>query len=451
MPPSPIALARTSVAGCLLAALVGGSALLAARPADPPAEAPPPAPAKPAERGPVERAPAAKGEEPEIILYLTDGRRFAGFLVERNALEIIIRIAGIKTPFKVEAVDKFEILAPVLERYQELRKAIDDEDVDAILRLKDWLVARQQFEAALGELDALLKRRPTSGPVIRARQALLKQMEMRDKSRTRPIDDAPPSKPREDPREPRDAPDPRGGFEPFPYLSPDDVNLIKVYEVDLAKPPRLEIPRETITALLDRFAGHPAIPSGREGRDAVYRQSPREQLDLLFRVRARDLYPQVRVIDQPESMRVFRDEVQRNWLVNSCATSSCHGGADAGRLILASKRPNSDPAVYTNFYILSQFRTADGSPLVDFETPEKSPLLQMGLAREDALYKHPVVLRAGEPRDAWKPTFRTREDRRYQQAIAFIKSLYRPRPDYGIKYTPARPFVADSKQAPSGR
>ncbi len=440
------------------------------QPPPPPADATPQTPAKGPEQSP-EKSPAppspsktpVRKDEPEVILHLVDGRRFSGFLVEKNALEIIIRIAGIKTPFKVEAVDRYEILPPVLERYTELRKTIDDEDVDALLRLCEWLVARQQLDTALLELDALLKRQPTSGPVMRQRQLVLKQIDLRDKSRTRPIDGAPSAPPAgvdgSDAARPSSRPDDgrqglRSGtlFEPFPYLSPDDINLIKVYEVDLAKPPRLEIPREVITSLLDRFNGHPALPTGREGREAVYRLSPREQLDLLFRVRARDLYPQVRVLEQPESLRVFRDDVQRTWLLNSCATAACHGGSEAGRLILAAKRPSSDAVVSTNFYILSQFRTSDGAPLLDFENPEKSPLIQAALPREEAVFKHPAVLRGGEARDAWKPTFRSRDDRRYQQAIAWIRMLYQPRPQYGIKYAPARPFTpSDPKASPGGR
>lgn len=434
----------------------------AAQPDAPPAAAPASPPAPPPAKPAAQPAPT----EPEVVVIMNDGRRFSGFLIEKNALEVIIRVAGIRTTFKADAVDKVEILPPLLERYMELRKAIDDNDADQLIRLVDWLVARREFDLALTELNALLQRQPTHGSAIRARQNVVRQIELRDKARA-----AQAAKDAEAARQglPAAAPTPSAApagdsasepphastaFEPFPYLQPEDINLIRVFEIDLTRPPRFEVPRETITALLDRYAGHPALPTSREGREGVYRLPPREQLDLLFRVRARDLYPQVRVVEPPDSIRLFRDEIQRGWLTSSCATTACHGGADAGRLVLASKRPAADPALYTNFYILSKFKLADGTPLIDFQNPDRSPLLQMGLPREGASTRHPPVLRAaaagGAPKDAWSPTFKTRDDRRFQAAIDWIKSLHQPRPDYALRYTPPRPFEAPAPaQKPS--
>ncbi len=446
-------------AGIVGTAIVAAQATQPTQPSNPPTTTAPAAPstAPPSATPPVAPAPKPpeKPVEPEVVVVMNDGRRFSGFLIEKNPLEIIIRVASIRTVLKAESVDRLEILPPLLERYKELRKAIDDHDADQLLRLVEWLVARREFDIALVELDGLLKRQPTHGATIRARQNLLRQIELRDKAT--PSKPAVPSAPGS-PAAPEVAPPPAstpepdapGGFENFPYLPPEDINLIKVFEIDLAKPPRIDMPREVMTTLLDRYAGHPALPSSREGRDGVYRLSSREQLDLLFRVRARDLYAQVRVLDQPETMRAFREDIQRGWLTASCATSACHGGADAGRLVLANRKPAADPALYTNFYILSKFKLTDGTPLIDTQNPDRSALLQMGLPREGASPRHPAVLRSlktepgAEPqgRDAWTPVFRGRDDRRFTQAVDWIKSLHQPRPDYTLRYAPARPFEA---------
>jgi hypothetical protein len=431
------------------------------KPASPPSPQAPgsaaPSDAKPALGSPsAARAakPAEKEAEPEVVLHLIDGRRFTGFLVEKNAKEFIIRIAGIKTPFKADEVARYQVLPPVLERFKELRKAVDDLDVDQMLRLTEWLTERGQLDLALQELDGLLKRVPESATALRARQQLLMRIELRDKARTRPVEGAPPAEPEEPPA--KDGPEPRanGGFEAFPYLGPDDINLMKVYEIDLAKPPRLEVPREVIDALLEKHSGHPVLPVSQEGRDAIHRMPAREQLSLLFRVRARELYPKVKVIDQPESMRLFRDSVQRTWLIPSCATNACHGGTDAGRLILSNRRPGMDAPMYTNFYILQNFKLADTTPLIDFANPEKSPLIQMGMPREDVQHRHPPVVRTipgGGSRDEWRPIFRSADDKRIAETVAWIKALYRPRPDYGITYTPARPFEPGSNEPDPGR
>jgi hypothetical protein len=156
-------------------------------------------------------------------------------------------------------------------------------------------------------------------------------------------------------------------------------------------------------------------------------------LDLMFRVQARELYGDVRVLEDPAVMETFRKQVHGRWLATACATATCHGGQEAGRLMLAGDRPNHETTVYTNFLILERFRLADGSPLIDHDRPERSPLLQAGLMRSEAEWEHPEVPPT-RGRRGWRPIFRDQEDPRYQDAVAWIRSLYRPRPDYPIDY-----------------
>jgi hypothetical protein len=178
------------------------------------------------------------------------------------------------------------------------------------------------------------------------------------------------------------------------------------------------------------------MPRTREGQAALYRASPARILDLMFRVRARNLYSEVKVLDQPRSMRQFRDELHRSWIINSCATTRCHGGNEAGRLRLHNRRPGSDQTLYTNFLILERFRLADDTPLINYEDAGRSPLLHMGLPRDSSRFAHPVVPGADGRGDLWKPAFRSPTDRRFLEATEWIMSMYRPRPDYPIEYTP---------------
>lgn len=461
MPASLRVAPRVRARAALIFALMAGAAPLAADP--PPGEpaATPPTPAAaptthPAEAGPPKPATAPDAPatskpapvvdaEPEVQLFLFDGRRFTGFLVEKNANEFIIRIAGIKTPFKASQVERHVILPPVLERYRDLKKAIDSEDPDQVLRLVEWLSTRNQLDLAMQELDALLKAQPENAKALKVRTQLLRQIDLRSKS----VREAAPGGGDVEP-EPVHGTGPQA-WENFPLLSDRDIATMKVYEVDLSRPPRIDVPREVMTSLIETHGSHPSMPTSREGRDALYRLPGLDQLELIFKVRARELYSQVRVIDQPESMRLFRDEVQRTWLLPSCATAACHGGSEAGRLVLATKRPSGDAALYTNFYILQNFKLADGTPLLNFDEPEKSALVQMALPREDAGIKHPRVARGPGEKDMWKPSFRSRDDARLKQTFAWLQSAYRPRPDYGIRYTPVRPFTADVKRPDPGR
>lgn len=404
-----------------------------------------PAPEQP-QPGPAKVPPPAQSDEPrEAVITLKDGQRYSGILIERTPDRVIVNISGIKTSIPTHQIDTVSILPPVLERYRTMRAAIDDNDVDRLMLLVEWLRSRSQWDAALAELDHLDKIQPGNGEVKRLRLLVSSQRELALKA---PIE--PPTKPiKPGPQPaigPAAAPPPTTRQAPtFPLLSPADINILKVYEVDLSDPPRLVVPRVAIDRLIQEHLGDPLIPTTPEGRDALYRLAPVKVLELMFRVQARSLYGEVTVVDPPRSLRTFRDAIHRRWLINSCATNHCHGGTEAGRLQLYNGRSNTDPTVYTNFLILDRFRMADGRPLIDYEEPAKSPLLQLGLPRENSLFPHPVVPGAESRADLWKPVFKSTEDRTYIEAVDWIKMMYRPRPEYPIQYTPPGPSTAPSK------
>jgi hypothetical protein len=192
------------------------------------------------------------------------------------------------------------------------------------------------------------------------------------------------------------------------------------------------ISRDTLNRFLDRYAGQGAVPSTKEGREAFLRLRPSRQLEAMFAVRAREFYSEVRITENTDSFKRLRDDVLRGWLINSCATTQCHGGTDAGRLQLIPIRPGSDEAVYTNFLILDRFRTSDGLPLIDYSQPARSPMLQMALDPRVSLFQHPTT----EGPKRWQPTFRSEKDDKFQRTVTWIRSMFQPRPEYPIEYTP---------------
>jgi len=451
-------------------AVVGGlggyGSVCQAQPAGGPggAEAPPPAPA-----GAVALSSDDEVEqEREITLYMVDGQRFTGLLVDQTAEQFVVRIGAIKTTFKAERVERFRILSPVQERYRELRRAVDESDPEQMANLIEWLRSRRQLGTALAEAKAFLERVPTNATIARLKGQLEQQVELRRRSRLSPRAPeagVPGGGVAAVPVAPAAEDDPafEAGAEPsmVPLLSEEQIKLMRVFEVDLSAGPRVEVPRATVTAMIERFADDPMIPSTREGREEFYRRSGPELLGVLFRLRARDLYPQVRVVDQPASIRRFRDDVFRAWMASSCATSECHGGAEAGRLILPSRKPGNDSTVSTALYILQQYRTDAGEPLLNFGAPEQSRLLQLALPRGESRYPHPPVMRlvvgaggaeGGPPlaRDVFKPALSGQDDRRFAQAVEWLKSMYQPRPDYLLDYQPQRPFYPVKDQTGAG-
>ncbi|MBL8744759.1 MAG: hypothetical protein JNK58_00225 [Phycisphaerae bacterium] len=337
----------------------------------------------------------------------------------------MIRIAGVELRVDRSTIERLVVLDPPAERYRRMRSQIADDDADRLVVLAEWLQRRRMFSESLTELETALRADPTNAEGLRLKRVVEQLAALAERKGTGERGEADKerqiSEAKRFPTRPRVA--------EFPLLNAEQINLIKVYEVDLRDPPKMTIPRETIQKMMVRFGDDPLIPGSREAREAFFRKPPEEILDVMFRLRARDMYDQVRVVGQPRSMKLFRDDVHAGWLVSSCASTACHGGSDSGRLRLFNYRPTADESVYTNFLILDRFRSREGRPLIDYEEPERSLLLQMGLPRDDARTPHPRI-------PGWQPAFRNREARRYLQTLEWIRSMYRPRPEYPIEYDP---------------
>lgn len=398
----------------------------------------------------IERSTIARMEY-EIVLVMRDGQRVVGTLVEQTRDWFTLRIAGVEARVPTETVERIELQKPLRHRYEQMRSLIDDGDVERLLLVAEWLRSVSMFEEAIAEIDHVLRVEPFNDRARQLRDLVSRQIEMRDRrearererreaARTAPVQPADPA-PIDDADEPIESEEqadaaeasgrkvPLGHRRDFPLLSDGQVNLMKVYEIDLRDPPRLLIERSTIDKLLQRFAGSTLLPSTKAERDRFYRKPPEEILDLMFQLQARDLYGEVRVLGPVKSMERFRDHVQVTWLLQNCSTSGCHGDANASGLTLYRRRPGSDQSVYTNFLILDRYRTGDDEALINWQTPDRSLLLQMGMNRDNAFRPHPEV-------KGWRAVFRNPSDRRFRQAVEWIESMYRPRTELPIEYDP---------------
>ncbi len=364
----------------------------------------------------------------ECVITKRDGTELNGILVERTEDQIVVRIAGIRTAVPRIQIADLEFLPPVEERYERMRSAIDDTDVEGRLHLAAWLRDRERYQLALDEVEGVLRVESYNKIARDMRTWLEAQLKLRrgeeggeDRGTAEIRDHA------------RDR-----NRETFPLLTRDEVNLIRVYEVDLADPPKMIIGRDIIQRLMEENASSDLIPATRDGREALFRAPAHRVLELMFRLQARDLYAEVRVLEDPASMRRFKKDVHAAWFINACASARCHGGEQAGRLWVHDKGVNSDQTAYTNFLILEKFRLRDGTPLIDWAEPARSPMLQMALPVGVSLFPHPEV-GSGRGTRAWRPVFRSTDDRRFREAVEWIESMYRPRPDYRVDYTPPVP------------
>ncbi|MFG0275856.1 MAG: hypothetical protein ACF8QF_12460 [Phycisphaerales bacterium] len=389
-----------------------------------------------AEPPPAERQAPAQ-EERQVRVFLVGGQRIDGVLVEERDDAIIVRISGVDTTIAREHIDRITVERPAIDRYREMRRLIADDDIDRRLILIDWMRAENLLDEARLEIEQVLEREPANGDALRLSRLIDEQISLRDR---READGAPLIPPRTPARAMRRPP-----AADFPLVSDADANLIKLLEVNLADPPRMVIERETVDKLITGYRGRAGIPR-REAEDQAFRRLPAgEILRAMFEVRARDLYPEVEVIDLPESLRLFRDHVNSTWLVNGCATTACHGGLDAGDFLLFNRAPTSDRSFLTNLLILERYRTSDGRALIDYVRPEQSLLLQLAITPKLSSSPHPDV-------PGYRPVFLSSRSRRYAQTVGWIESMHLPRPAYPVEYRPPAPadFV-DPADADPGR
>lgn len=383
--------------------------------------------------------PADQGRpEPQVgqtaEITLKDGRRVSGVLVNRLADRVVLRIGEVETNFPLDIISDLRALPTVEEQYEQLRAALADEDVDGHLRLAEWVRSRGRLDLALWEVEHVLAVQPTNAQAKDMRTVIIEQERLNQVSGgPRAVAPAAASPAPGPPAAPKTA---------FPLLTPEQINLIRVYEVNLKDPPRMVVERVAMERFLEAYAGRNVegrgvVPVTPEARELFYRQKPADVLGWMFDLRAREFYGEVKVLDNPRPFRLFRDNVHRTWIVNACATTRCHGGEEAGRLWLFNQRPSSDASVYTNFLILDRFVTSGGLKLINYRDPAESPLLQMGLPKEDAVLKHPEITGIGRPK--WRPVFSGRTDERYKQAVEWIRAMYPQRTDYPVIYTPPSP------------
>ncbi len=392
--------------------------------------------------------PAPPPDEPRapepgdtVKFIFTSGDTVEAEVVGVEPDRYVVRIGGLEVDLRHSDIEDLIVLPSLAERFRQMRGLIEATDPDSMAALANWAFERGLHERALRVIDEAIAAAPNNAELREQRQLLSAQIELARERRRREAEremeqllDPEPEEPGGVSRMPRPYPD-------FPLLTEEQVNLIKVLEVNLKDPPRILIDRETIDILLSRYAENPLVPTTRVGRENFRRRRPAEILEVMFRLQARELYPQVRVLGHPESMRAFRDHVHAGWLTNNCSTNRCHGGEDAHGLILFNRRPTAARSFYTNFLILERYRTTGGRPLIDYASPEESLLLQMGLPPEEAITAHPQV-------EGWEPVFRDRNARGFRRAVRWIEMMYRPRPEHPIEYTPPGADVAEPEPAP---
>jgi hypothetical protein len=375
---------------------------------------------------------AAFASAREVEISLKDGRTIVGELVNETAQAVTVKVAGIETTFSRSQMKEGGLKARVTltEQFEEKRAALAADDFNGRTDLARWALDQKTSEGnklALAELDAILKARPDSD-LAKTLHNIAADRLKNDPS-VKPAPEKPtPEKPAPEKPEVAPADAPKGAPR---ILTPEEINTIKVYEVDLGRkpPPLVVVPPDVVDDLLKNYRDNSELDPflGREGEKKFRTLDPLDKLRMIFAVKARDLYPRVQVRDEPANMTNFKTKVHSNYLLRRCG--ECHGEGKTPGLYVITQRAQQEATVYTNFLLVSRTVTSGGIPLVFKNDPDKSALLQFGLPRSEAVTPHPDV-------KGFKPYFTSRKDSKYSDVLDWIKGLFTDPLEYPIDFVP---------------
>ena len=170
------------------------------------------------------------------VVRLRDGGQIEGRVIEDGFKQVTLLIEGIHHHIPREEVSHVT-LAPSFERELELARAsIDQTNGRMRLELAQWIIGRGRLELARQELQAILHMEDNP----QARQ-LLELVEARIDLEASGSEAPRPLPPKENRTE---------GL-PDRMLSAEDVNIIRVYEIDFRRPPKVEVDPKTIRKLIE--------------------------------------------------------------------------------------------------------------------------------------------------------------------------------------------------------
>jgi hypothetical protein len=366
------------------------------------------------------------------VVHLLDGSLRRGVIVEDLFERVIVEIEGIRTVIPRASVDFVELEPSFEDRYHHFKATLDRANPERHLALCIWLHDQRRYDLAAKELAELngYANLPEARELARVVNA---QLVLARESAARGAAGAVAEAPQQEPDF-----DPAGAI-----LSRADVNIIRVYEIDFRRPPEVVVPPETIDRLLRDYSTNPLIPVDPDQRKAIYRAAPLDVVELMFKLRARELYPEIEVLGDPHALTIFRQRVHDAWLMNNCATSACHGSPGAGRLFLFRKDAREPAVRYANLLTLERLEIDPQWPLVNYERPLDSLIIQYGLPRTMARRPHPQT-------PGWAPAFRRLTDRGLQHTVEWIEAMLQPRPEYPVEFEPVVP-VAPAEAPEDGR
>lgn len=351
---------------------------------------------------------AAQSYDGEI--ELPDGTRFWGLVTIQGDQAILVDRNGVRRTFdlwSVQITPRAKLLK-YFEREADDIKDEEDDDVDDYLELLSWCKEHGLFQEAEQIAQRILKKKPDNA---RAQLDLIWAQEHLDSQGKASALDQPTAV--------KDW-----------LLSRADIQKIRfalVGTYGVADRVSVVFRNKALARFLQDPAGGGAFD--RDQRRTFMRLRKHEQLQTIKRTTGSKYQKDIEIRADPQVIRQFRKRVLPV-AIRSCGTVQCHGG-QAGDFKLRSGKRGGTSFVYTNFYLLDTYGSANNR-LIDRARPQESLLLVYGLRTGLAAGPDQRQARADHPVPIDKLPFKSPSDRRYQQVLRWIDSLEPIWPDYGI-------------------
>lgn len=383
------------------------------------------------------------------VVKLTNGLTYEGDIDEKDPVSVAVTARGITTRVdrsKVASVTYGDSASDLAAKLTKL----DAKDVAGRLTIAKQALASQQYIVARDATEQVLQIDPNNAEAVQLQNTIQGQMRM-DRNKEKQTADAKPDAATR-PATTQSADNPANPK----VLRPAEINLIRQAELRSDDSSiRIRFERNLLKRYVDFI--------GRDYGPAFYAKNPLQQaLEILDDPKApRAMRQDVVIMNDPAPLLQYRRVVQP-FVVQNCATAMCHGGNAKETKFQLIVPADSEPATYTNFYILDKYvrpattvstDTVFGhgdQRMIDRQSPNLSLLIQYALPGSMSEQDHPDVTN-------YRPPLRNMNDPRAKQLQEWIGQALRPEdPDYGFEFnTPAtqssvvRPAPASTQPAPA--
>lgn len=382
---------------------------------------------------------AARADE-WCVLKLKDGRTLSGILVMKNDGGITLRPEGGENiAFANAEIVESSFQKSPREEYAEKRALVKDDDLSGrYTLLLTFYYANQKSASAKAfckdEAEQLLKDFPDSASIQKLHRAVSQAAEKPDAAAVAPDAGTGGTATQiPDPGTPAAA--------VVPLMSANDQNLLRLYQFDFKKDAKLSltIPKDVVDDLFKSKGDSEELKKYKvAGGPLKFRNlRPVEQLEVIFDLRERELYPKIKVGGEPASLLTFRTDIHAMLI----GYFTQRFAAQVPGLIAKPKNISSPAEAYTNFLALS-LASVDGHAVIDHQSPADSLLLQWGLPRDLAKYPAPEI-------KGWKPYFTGTNDSRFIEISRWIKSTYEMPADSMSLPSAEKPKESGQKPGPA--